>query len=101
MVVSYDCDAAAVNVTVGNSAPSLTLTWRKFTTTPNIAAVTLGFSVRLSSTADTSVGGKKRSTGDPGASADGSLPMMRRKFERVVVSWDSAVSCWGRAAASR
>ena len=47
---------------------------------PNIAAVTFGFSIRLSSTAPGSVPGKKRSTGEPGASPTGSLPMMRRKF---------------------
>ena len=34
---------------------------------PNIAAVTLGFSVRPSSTEAGSVGGRKRSTGEPGA----------------------------------
>ena len=36
---------------------------------PNIAAVTFGFSIRPSSTAPGSVAGKKRSTGEPGASA--------------------------------
>ena len=53
---------------------------------PNIAAVTFGFSVRLRSTAPGSDPGRKRSTGEPGASCSGSLPMMRRKFDRVVVS---------------
>ncbi len=55
---------------------------------PNIAAVTFGFSIRPSSTALGSVAGRKRSTGEPGASASGSLPMIRRKFERVVVRLD-------------
>ena len=36
---------------------------------PNIAAVTFGFSIRPSSTALGSVAGRKRSTGEPGASA--------------------------------
>ncbi len=67
---------------------------------PNIAAVTFGLSVRLSSTALGSVFGKKRSTGEPGASCSGSLPMMRRKFARVVVRVASAVSCCVLPAAS-
>jgi len=51
----------------------------------------LGFSTRLRPTAEASVPGRKRSTGEPGARFDGSLPMIRRKFARVVVRFDSAV----------
>ena len=87
-------------MTVGNSAPSFTLTCRKLTSMPYIAAVTFGFSMRLSSIADGNVAGKKRSTGEPGASATGSLPMMRRKFARVVTRLASAVSSWVLPAAS-
>ena len=67
---------------------------------PNIAAVTFGFWVRLRSTAPVSDGGRKRSTGEPGASAWGSSPMMRRKFARVVVRVDSAVNSCVLPAAS-
>ncbi len=59
---------------------------------PYIAAVTFGFSTRLRLTDPASVDGRNRSTGEPGARFVGSLPIMRRKFARVVVRFDSAVS---------
>src|SRR3954453_21182387 len=67
---------------------------------PNIAAVTLGFSTRLRLTAEARLAGRKRSTGEPGARLVGSFPMIRRKFARVVVRFDSAVRAWVLPAAS-
>src|SRR5262249_30295751 len=57
----------------GNSAPSLILTCRKATSTPYIAAVTLGFSASPVSIATGSTRGEKRSTGEPGARLTGSV----------------------------
>src|ERR1700694_4522382 len=65
---------------------------------PNIAAVTFGFSIRLSSTEAGNVPGRKRSTGEPGASATGSLPMIRREIARGGVRVGLAGRSWGFSA---